>query len=216
MKSEALVVAAHPDDETLFFTSVFTVLYPGAADLCCVTDGNYEGRGQARMAQLHSAGQALGVPRIELLSLKDSFRERLPVEEVYEAVLNLIRSGGYKVVYTHSPHGEYGHIQHQDVSYAVHWAAAELGVPVFSPGAFSRNYTAHTLSSDQFSLKLDILSGIYRTELAGFWYQLPIGPVEVFQELDFVEVEEVYKYFRAGIPPENLNRYREVARFMSP
>lgn len=214
MGSKVLVIAAHPDDETIFFSSVFLSRHRGNASLCCVTDGNYEDRGNDRFQQLTEACKKLGVKELKTLGYPDDFRERLPLEAVYEDLLQLLKEGGYDLVYTHSPHGEYGHIQHQDVSYVAHRAASELGIPVYCPGAFSKSYVVHELCPEDFAVKLEILSTNYREELLRFWHQLPLGPVEIFQQLEFQEAEDVYLFFRGGEEPGNLSGYSGVAGFL--
>lgn len=61
-----LLVTAHPDDETLFFSP--SVLY-GWQDatryrsLLVISSGNYEGIGDRRRAELHASCTALGIPK---------------------------------------------------------------------------------------------------------------------------------------------------------
>ncbi|HEY8280372.1 MAG TPA: PIG-L family deacetylase [Bdellovibrionota bacterium] len=193
MKSKAyrLLVVAHPDDETIFFSGVLL----GKRDLpwrvVCLTDGNADGRGAERQAEFRAATKLLGAKASEQWDYKDIFEQRLPVDEIAARLRALPAP---KEVYSHGPLGEYGHPHHQDCSLAVHRAFPKL--KIFSPAWNCNADFVMKLSPAQFKKKSYAFAEIYGKETARFVTIVPNMPVEGFRRFHSNEVEALVGFFR--------------------
>jgi LmbE family N-acetylglucosaminyl deacetylase len=221
-----LLVVAHPDDETIFFGGLVQSEKRYPWRLICVTDGNADGRGGARHAELMSAGRTLGIKQVEQWAFPDRFNERLDtvaltvkLEEVRRAAA---ADGTVAAVYTHSILGDYGHPHHQDVSYAVHkaWSAGGNGgrgsgprAPVWSVAYNSLPTHLVKLTAAQFRRKQQILTGTYRQETQRFIHLLPALATEGFVRVGLAEVEHLYRFLRARerLDAKKLRVYRWLA-----
>jgi hypothetical protein len=146
-----LVLVAHPNDETIGFSSVCA-----GADVVSVTDGRWGGRAAARADEFQQACARLGARRTLLLNLPDIFPWRLPVEVLVERLQAL---GPYHRIYTHSPLEVHPH--HRAVALAASQCFEEIWVR--SLGGYAAE--AHVLDRQAFQRKLDILNTIYCHEL---------------------------------------------------
>jgi LmbE family N-acetylglucosaminyl deacetylase len=146
-----LVLVAHPNDETIGFSSVCA-----GADVVSATDGGRDGRAVARADGFQQACARLGARRSLLLNLPDIFPWRLPVDVLVERLQAL---GPYHRIYTHSPFE--GHPHHRDVALAASRCFEEIWVR--SLGGYAAE--AHVLDRQAFYRKLEILNTIYRREL---------------------------------------------------
>jgi LmbE family N-acetylglucosaminyl deacetylase len=149
--ASVLVLVAHPDDETIGFSSVCA-----GADVVSVTDGRWGGRADARADGFQQACELLGARRALLLNLPDIFPWRLPGEVLADRLRAL---GPYRRVYTHSPFEVHPH--HRDVALAASQCFEEIWVR--SLGGYAAE--AHVLDQEAYERKLDILNTIYRREL---------------------------------------------------
>jgi len=140
-----LVVAAHPDDETLGFggplaryasegveTFLLTVTrgdrgryfghavgtpgHPGAAALA-----------ELRERELRAASGALGIREVTLLDYADGCVDRVPAADAIAAIVREIRRIRPHVVLTFAPDGAYGHPDHIAVSQFTTAAIASAG-----------------------------------------------------------------------------------------
>ncbi len=129
---DTLLVVAHPDDETLYFGPwLLSGLAPNC-DVLVVTDGNHAGRGEQRQQALRLACEDLGVRSVQQWDFLDHPGFCLDLKALQSRLRDLQAQKGYAQVLTHSPHGEYGHLNHVDVSLAVHRVfegQAEVWVP---------------------------------------------------------------------------------------
>jgi LmbE family N-acetylglucosaminyl deacetylase len=146
-----LVLVAHPNDETIGFSTVCA-----GADVVSVTDGGWGGRAAARADSFQQACARLGARGTLLLNLPDIFPWRLPVEVLVERIQAL---GPYRRIYTHSPFEVHPH--HRDVVLAASRCFEEIWVR--SLGGYAAE--AHVLDRQAFQRKIDILNTIYRHEL---------------------------------------------------
>jgi len=145
------VAVAHPDDETLWLSSVVA-----AADriVFCFSD-QFQNRRKAAARQQAVAALPftgiieLGVPESGARFLADWTRPRLTPAGIevtdaaararYEANFPKLVAGlrsalaGCREVYTHNPWGEYGHTEHIQVYRAVTALQAELGYTIWFP-----------------------------------------------------------------------------------
>jgi LmbE family N-acetylglucosaminyl deacetylase len=147
-ETSQLVLVAHPNDETLGFSSVCA-----GADVVSVTDGGSQGRAE----EFRHACQLLGAKRALSLNLPDVSPWRLPVEMLAGKFKEL---GSYSRVYTHSPLEQHPH--HQDVAFAASKCFEEIWVRTC--GGYVAQ--AHVLAEHALRQKLDIINNIYRRETA--------------------------------------------------
>jgi len=104
------IFCSHPDDEIIFFCS----LLPFTKKIICCTSDIYNTRNPKwdwtkRKVALLELGQVLN---IEIICLDNSshFSDE-PDKELYaQEILNIIKDE--KILYTHNPWGEYGHVDH--------------------------------------------------------------------------------------------------------
>jgi LmbE family N-acetylglucosaminyl deacetylase len=143
-----MVVAAHPDDETLGFGGALARYAGEGVRTFLVTatrgqGGRYLGHpsdspehpGRAALAQirereLHEAAAALGISRVSLLDYEDQHLDRADVGEAVAAIAREIRDARPHVVLTFPPDGAYGHPDHIAISQlttAAIVAAADAG-----------------------------------------------------------------------------------------
>lgn len=194
-----LCIVAHPDDETIFFGGLLMTSQDLPWKVICVTDGNADGNGPARKSDFENACREMGVSEANMLGFRDIYDVRLPLSEI-EKELAKLRTP--EAIYTHGPLGEYGHPHHQDVSFVVH---------SFFQGQCPVHGVAYNYFPDQlveldkkvYRKKNEILTGIYASEFNRFAHLIPATFCEGFKELDFSEVEELYRFL---IHKGKLNR----------
>lgn len=184
-----LIVVAHPDDETLFFTSLLLQKKEKPWTVICTTDANADGKGRERRRQFEMAMQKLAVEQFHWLGLPDIYEKRLDLDTLRHQLAALAPPSE---VYTHCPLGEYMHPHHQDVSYVVHelWAAQ---IPVYSVAYNCFPDLRLQLTRDQYRLKCQILSEIYGSETIRFINLLPSTSCEGFVRIAVDEVRAVYR-----------------------
>jgi LmbE family N-acetylglucosaminyl deacetylase len=172
-ETSQLVLVAHPNDETLGFSSVCA-----GADVVSVTDGGSQGRAE----EFRRACQVLGAKRALSLNLPDVPLWRLPVEVLVDGLKEL---GPYNRVYTHSPLEQHPH--HQDVAFAASKCFEEIWVRTC--GGYVAQ--AHVLAEQALRQKLDIINNIYRRETA---------PVVADNHFKVAEITEVEAFAPARLP----------------
>ena len=200
-KSYRLLVVAHPDDETIFFSGVLLTKRDLPWHVICLTDGNADGRGVERHAELLAATKLFGVKSVEQWNYADIFAKRLPVDEIAARLRALPAP---KEVFAHGPMGEYGHPHHQDASLAVHRAFDKL--KIFSPAWNCNADFVVQLTPAQFKKKTFAFGEIYAKETARFVNVLPNMPVEGYRRFRLGEVEALAGYLRRerALSPKEL------------
>lgn len=190
-KGYRLLVVAHPDDETIFFSGAILTRRIVPWHLICLTDGNADGRGPERHAELLAASKLLGIKSVEHWTYPDIYPNRLPVDEIAERLRALPTPAE---VFTHGPLGEYGHPHHQDACLATHRAFPKL--KIFSPAWNCQADFCVQLSPSQFKKKTRAFADIYAKETTRFVNILPNMPVEGFRRFQSTEVEALAGYMR--------------------
>ena len=185
MKQETLngvmFLGAHPDDETVMAGGTLALLSAHGVPtyVVCATDGRGGESGDVpgikspadlatvRIAELHSAAQALGVRRVMLLGYEDPvigpgdqlYNFTTDEEHLVTQIADMIWVRGANVVLTHGSDGEYGHPAHIQMHRAVLRAVREhlphvsvYGVAAHLPGIEDRLWN----QSDPADVALDI------------------------------------------------------------
>jgi LmbE family N-acetylglucosaminyl deacetylase len=169
----ACIVAAHPDDEVLWFSSVVTRVEK--VFICFMGNPNRPGLGRGRRAALEQPPLDdfvhLGLDEadvydlarwpdpditptgVELDKARDDATKRRYRENFVRLTEELARRlSGYDTVFTHNPWGEYGHEEHVQVYRAVRHVQNQLGFQLWCSsytGSRSSGLMARCLSGAQ-------------------------------------------------------------------
>jgi LmbE family N-acetylglucosaminyl deacetylase len=212
-KYKALVVVAHPHDETTFFGG--TILSKPEWDwtVVCVTDGKADDQGQVKSLEFQKACESLGVSNIKMIGLPDEPDSRLNIETIAEYLKEVDIQ--FETIFTHSPHGEYGHPHHQDVSYAVH-QAFKTNEKIWSVAYNLIPEWIVPLTEQKYLRKASILWNIYQPEAKMFLNNLPVSGIESFLKVSIVESEMIYSYLTEGVLPDSdfLDKYKWLFRYL--
>lgn len=194
-----LLVIAHPDDETLFFSSILS----RDTKVICVTDANADGRGAEREKEFQKAIQEYQA-KAEMWDFQDIYDQRLDLNRL-EAKLKTL--GEFDKIYTHGPIGEYGHPHHQDVCMAVFnvFPEEKILVPAFNAYPDINNL----LTQDEFDKKKKVLAKIYGKETNRFLNLINITSTESFMQVGLTEVQNLYDFFTQD-KCLNLDKYRDL------
>jgi LmbE family N-acetylglucosaminyl deacetylase len=181
-----LVVVAHPDDETIFFSGLLQSRKKRPWHVICVTDGNADGNGTLRHQQFATAMKFHGVKHFEMWDFPDVFERRLDVS----LLVDRLRTVAPADVFTHGVLGEYGHPHHQDVCMAAHLAFKKV---------YSVAYNIYpelrvNLTPRQFALKAKVLAQVYQSETRRFIQSLPASSSEGFAHFTRAEVQNIYDW----------------------
>ncbi len=212
-KSYQLLVVAHPDDESLFFSAALMQLRKLPWLVVCVTNGNADGAGSARAMQFKKACAKLKIKDALQWNFPDIYEQRLDIAGLEFHLRQLPEPS---VVYTHGIVGEYGHPHHQDVSFAVHRVFAKkckVWVPAYNAAAEN----TMTLTKPQYRIKSEIYSKIYRGETMRFAPFIPNRNVDEYMRLSLKEVTEIYTSMieRRAPATAKLDKYKWFASFLA-
>jgi LmbE family N-acetylglucosaminyl deacetylase len=207
-----LLVVAHPDDETLFFSAAVLQQRELPWTVICVTDGNADGQGSHRALQFKQACKKLKVSKSLHWDFPDIYEKRLDSQRLMEKLQALPKP---TEVYTHGATGEYGHPHHQDVSFAVHSVFAKK-TPVWAPAYNCQSEKIFRLSQDQYKIKSKIYSEIYKGETLRFAEFIPNRNVDEFARVGLPEVEEIYQCLLTSREPQKskLKKYKWFHGFL--
>ncbi|XP_045454121.1 N-acetylglucosaminyl-phosphatidylinositol de-N-acetylase [Melitaea cinxia] len=131
-----LIVTAHPDDECMFFgPTIFRLCEQGAeVYLLCLSNGNYEGKGNERKKELWDACLVLGVPdsNICLISdtrLQDNPKAQWAVPVIAKLIQHQVAAMDIDTLVTFDRGGVSSHPNHSAVFYAVAYMFVEKNMP---------------------------------------------------------------------------------------
>lgn len=207
----ALLVVAHPDDESIFFSGLLMNQRSLPWKVICVTDGNADQAGSARAEQFKKACQLLKV-KGEQWGFKDVFEERLNTDKLIKKLKELETPA---VVYTHQILGEYGHPHHQDVSFAVHQTFAKK-IPVWSTSYNAYPQKNYKFTPTQYKTKNQIITEVYKSETLRFLNFLPLTASEGYIKSTTAEVQHIYSYFtdRSGLQKRKLKIFSHLYGYL--
>ncbi|KAF4257254.1 hypothetical protein KXW98_004594 [Aspergillus fumigatus] len=122
-----LLVTAHPDDETLFFSPSITYRRDDPhvqRALLVISSGNYEGIGERRQQEIHDSCSVLGIvpDRCVVLddaALQDNPRKWWNEELIKDLVASHVQKWNADLIITFDDGGVSGHINHRAVSAGV-------------------------------------------------------------------------------------------------
>ncbi len=199
-----MVITAHPDDETLFFGGTILSRPDEEWTVICLTDGNADGRGDERMAELEEACELLGVESVIKAGFKDTYNENLD-QRLLKKFFSTLPVPDQ--IFTHGPLGEYGHPHHIQTSYAVHSFFTEVSIwhPAINCFASKRE----VLTKEQYNRKLEILAKVYDQELIRFSRFIHFPSEELYTQSSLAEVESLAHYLlsKEVNEPKNLDNY---------
>jgi hypothetical protein len=128
IRKKALIIAAHPDDESLFMGGTIAEFKEWSWTVLCVTDcdGRYNGRRRQELLKACRTYNRNGshIKPLTLGIVKK--RSSLLKSEVSERIRNFIDEfGPFDIVFTHGDKGDYGHKTHR----LIHDVVNKLGLP---------------------------------------------------------------------------------------
>ncbi|KGN63715.1 N-acetylglucosaminyl-phosphatidylinositol de-N-acetylase isoform X2 [Cucumis sativus] len=121
-KRNILLVIAHPDDESMFFSPTINFLTSRGHKLhiLCMSIGNADGMGTMRREELYKASTVLKVPpnQLKILDhpgLQDGFGKVWDHKLLAEIIEQEISSHAIDLIITFDSYGVSGHCNHRDV-----------------------------------------------------------------------------------------------------
>ncbi|KAJ7970230.1 N-acetylglucosaminyl-phosphatidylinositol de-N-acetylase [Quillaja saponaria] len=125
-KRNVLLVIAHPDDESMFFTPTIGYLTSRGHNIhiLCLSIGNADGKGSTRKLELHQACTILKVPVqnakvLDHPDLQDGFGKVWNHTLLAKIIEDEMISHGINLIITFDDHGVSGHCNHRDVHFGV-------------------------------------------------------------------------------------------------
>lgn len=207
-----LIIIAHPDDETLWFSSV---LLRNDCEVILVTCGNSKDRKreEERKNEFKKAMKLFGISNYTILWHEDT-ENRLNLSKL-EKDLKKFSKKNYKEIYTHGPYGEtYNHQHHQDVSYVVHKVFKNQ--EIYSTAWNLHPNKINVLEKDEYFFKKYVIGTIYEKEYETLQDAYEISAVEKFVQLEFEEVDVYYwSCANFGDNHDYLSKYKDFWGFTS-
>ncbi|GKV26741.1 hypothetical protein SLEP1_g35982 [Rubroshorea leprosula] len=125
-KRTVLLIIAHPDDESMFFTPTISYLNARGHNLylLCLSVGNADGMGNIRKDELYRACAVLKVnlQQVKVLDhpdLQDGFGQVWNHNLLADIIEEEVSSHGIDLIITFDSYGVSGHCNHRDVHYGV-------------------------------------------------------------------------------------------------
>jgi len=159
-RARKLMIVAHADDETIFGGG--HLLASDGWFVACLTDGD----NPARREEFQRAMRAVGAAFEHWTFRNNKYDGWTVVDEVMKlkfALSRVIRAKEWELIVTHNPAGEYGHIQHKQLSQFVSGICGEKVGKLNYFGDFSQEPLAPRLPEAILKRKIDILR-FYQTQ----------------------------------------------------
>ncbi|KAG2667791.1 hypothetical protein I3843_15G128200 [Carya illinoinensis] len=125
-KRNVLLVVAHPDDESMFFSPTITFLTSRGHNLhvLCLSMGDADGKGNIRKDELYQACAILKVPlqQVKIMDhpdLQDGFGRVWNHTLLAKIIEGEIMRYGIDLIITFDNYGVSGHCNHRDVHYGI-------------------------------------------------------------------------------------------------
>nr|XP_027191013.1 probable N-acetylglucosaminyl-phosphatidylinositol de-N-acetylase isoform X2 [Cicer arietinum] len=125
-KRNVLLVIAHPDDESMFFTPTINFLTARGhnVQILCLSNGDADGKGNVRKQELFQACASLKVPmqQVKVVNhpdLQDGFGKVWNHSLLAKMIEEEIISHCIDMIITFDNYGVSGHCNHRDVHYGV-------------------------------------------------------------------------------------------------
>ncbi|KAI3709847.1 hypothetical protein L2E82_39615 [Cichorium intybus] len=125
-KRNVLLVIAHPDDESMFFSPTINHLTSRGHNMhiLCMSTGNADGIGNVRKEELYKASATLKVPLQQVTALdhpdfQDGFGKVWNSSELSKIVEKKILAHAIDMIITFDNYGVSGHCNHRDVNQGV-------------------------------------------------------------------------------------------------
>ncbi|KAK1352655.1 N-acetylglucosaminylphosphatidylinositol deacetylase [Heracleum sosnowskyi] len=125
-KKNVLLVIAHPDDESMFFTPTINYLTSIGHNIhiLCMSTGNADGIGNIRKEELYQASVILKVPQHQVKVLdhpnfQDGFGRVWDCDLLAEIVSEEINANSIDTIITFDRYGVSGHCNHRDLNRGV-------------------------------------------------------------------------------------------------
>jgi hypothetical protein len=115
-KKEALIIVAHPDDETIWAGGMLLKSKDNKTiiSLCRKNDEDRAPKFKKVCKLLKADGHIF-----DLDDAEEGYYKELSVQDIINKILEITRDKKYDSLYTHGENGEYGHIRHLEIHKAV-------------------------------------------------------------------------------------------------
>ncbi|XP_071715984.1 uncharacterized protein [Rutidosis leptorrhynchoides] len=125
-KRNVLLVIAHPDDESMFFSPTINQLTSRGHNvhILCMSTGNADGIGDVRKKELYRASAILKVPNLQVTVLdhpefQDGFGKVWSSSIISKIVEKKVLAHAIDTIITFDSYGVSGHCNHRDVHHGV-------------------------------------------------------------------------------------------------
>lgn len=143
--SHIVLVTAHPDDESMFFTPTITELtkdnYNNTIHLVCLSNGGYNGLGDIREQELLKAARILSIGTVRVLDYEDDITAYWDTSDIIESidaeVNSIIEAYGVSdrkqlILLSFDSNGVSNHPNHKSVHVAVKSYSQEYKIRSYS------------------------------------------------------------------------------------
>jgi N-acetylglucosaminylphosphatidylinositol deacetylase len=163
--TNAMLVIAHPDDESMFFVPLLYTLVANLIPIhvLCLSTGNYDGLGAIRKKELDAACQVLGIPTANVHCIDDETRfadgpiHEWSAAQVASTVQEHVSAHAIDTIFTFDAYGVSGHTNHKSV---------HRGVMHFLQQSASRRVNVYVLETTDIVRKY---AGIVEYPVSWLW-----------------------------------------------
>ena len=197
ISEKVLVVVAHPDDESLLFSSVIMRYSP---DVICVTCGTNQEEEAKRESEFLNACFLLGANNVYNIKMRDIINTHLNIDELEDKLRRFIGKNSYDYIFTHSILGDINeHPHHQDVALVVSKIFNCVWINAWNMYAEMVNQ----LTIAEYELKKFVLGTIYEREYRRIRPSYEISSIEIIKSEEIFH-ETIFRFpshfHRAKIP----------------